>query len=321
MSERAVDLLIAGELNPDAIVLAGAIEPQYGQVERLVDAGALTIGSSGAIVACGAARLGMSVAYVGVVGDDASGRFMLRELRRRGVDVDRSRVDPERATGLSVVLSSGDDRAILTSLGAMTSLTANDVSDEMLASAKHLHISSPHLQARLREGLAGLFTRAREAGASTSLDPGWDPAGSWAGGLEGVLDATDVFLPNAAEACRFADSDDPQAALEILAARIETVAVKLGDKGAIAARGGQTVKAEAGAIEVVDSTGAGDSFTAGFLRALGSGGSLAEALRLGVACGSLSTRGIGGVEAQPSLDEALALAAEVSCREIERSGR
>ncbi len=64
---------------------------------------------------------------------------------RRNVDVERCRVDPERATGLSVVLSNGDDRAILTSLGAMASLTADEVTDEMLAATKHLHVSSPHL--------------------------------------------------------------------------------------------------------------------------------------------------------------------------------
>ena len=288
-------------------------------MERLVEAGALTIGSSGAIVACGAARLGMSVAYVGVVGDDASGRFMLREIRRRGVDVDRCRVDAERATGLSVVLSSGEDRAILTFLGAMPSLTASDISDPMLAEARHLHVSSPHLQLGLRGGLPDLFTRAREAGTSTSLDPGWDPSGDWGAGLERALDRTDVFLPNAAEACRFAGTDDPRAALEALAGRIETVAVKLGSDGAIAGNRSRIVRADAARVEAVDSTGAGDSFTAGFLQALGGGGSLEAALRLGVACGSLSARSIGGVEAQPRLREATAVAADVACREIERS--
>jgi sugar/nucleoside kinase (ribokinase family) len=320
MRGRPFDLLIAGEINPDAIVLVEAIEPRYGQVESVVDDGVLTVGSSGAIVACGAARLGMRVAYAGVVGDDASGRFMLRELRQRNVDVERCRVDPEQATGLSVVLSTGEDRAILTSLGAMGSLTAADVSDEMLTAATHVHVSSPHLQIGLRDGLAELFARAREAGTSTSLDPGWDPSGSWATGLEGALDATDIFLPNAAEACEFAEVENPEAALELLAERIDTVAVKLGSAGAIARQGELTAKADAPPIERVDGTGAGDNFTAGFLRSLASGESLQRALRLGVACGSLSTRRLGGVDAQPLLGEALEVAGGVASREIERSG-
>jgi sugar/nucleoside kinase (ribokinase family) len=320
MSERPFDLLIAGELNPDAIVLAETIEPEYRQVERVVDDGVLTIGSSGAIVACGAARLGMRVAYVGVVGDDASGRFMLRELRGREIDVEGCRVDPARATGLTVVLSKGRDRAILTALGAMRSLTAADVTDEMLAAARHLHVSSPHLQIGLRDGLAELFSRAREAGASTSLDPGWDPSGGWTAGLEGALDATDIFLPNAAEACAFAGVEDPEAALDLLAERIDTVAVKLGAEGAIATHGELTAKADAPSIEPVDGTGAGDSFAAGFLHGLAGERSLKQALRLGVACGSLSTRSLGGVDAQPLVGEALQFAERVAYREIERSG-
>ena len=267
MNERPFDLVVAGELNPDAIVRVETFELRYGQVESLVDEGVLTIGSSGAIGACGAARLGMRVAYVAVVGDDLSGRFMLEELRRRDVDVGSCRVDSEQETGLSVVLSKGEDRAILTSLGAMPGLTAADVSDEMLARAKHLHVSSPHLQIGLRDGLAELFARARRAGTSTSLDPGWDPERRLGAGLEDALVQTDVFLPNAAEACEFAGVEDPEAALELLAERIDTVVVKLGSEGAIARHGEETVKADAPAVELVDGTGAGDSFTAGFLRA------------------------------------------------------
>jgi sugar/nucleoside kinase (ribokinase family) len=320
VTAKRFDLLIAGELNPDAILLAETIEPEFGQVERLVDDGVLTIGSSGGIVACGAARLGMRTAYVSVVGDDASGQFMLGELRRRGVDVDGCRVEPGQRTGLTVVLSKGGDRAILTSLGAMTSLTAADVSDEMLGAAEHLHVSSPHLQGGLLQTLGELFARAHRAGASTSLDPGWDPGGAWADGLGDALGAVDVFLPNAAEACRFAGLDDPAAALDGLAERVETVVVKLGAEGAIARRGDETASADAPSLAAVDATGAGDSFTAGFLCGLRGGQPLADALRLGVACGSLSTRALGGVDAQPDLAEAAELAEALPSRETSRSG-
>jgi sugar/nucleoside kinase (ribokinase family) len=307
MSERRFDLLVAGELNPDAIVQAEGLEVEFGQVERIVDRGTLTVGASGAIVACGAARLGMRTAYVGVVGDDASGSFMLDALRRRGIDVHACRIDPEEPTGLTVVLSTGDDRAMLTSPGAMSRLTAEDVTDEMLAATQHLHVSSPYLQSGLRAGLADLFHRAHRAGASTSLDPGWDPGESWS--LDEALEATDVFLPNAAEACRIAGVRDPRAALTALADRIETVVVKLGGEGAIARRGEESASAAALEVQAVDDTGAGDSFAAGFLFGLGSGRSLEDALRLAVACGSLSMRSLGGVDAQPALDEALELEA------------
>jgi sugar/nucleoside kinase (ribokinase family) len=70
------DLLVLGDINPD-LVLRGDVEPAFGQVEKLVDDAELLIGGSGAIVACGAARLGVRTAIAGVVGDDLFGRFML----------------------------------------------------------------------------------------------------------------------------------------------------------------------------------------------------------------------------------------------------
>ena len=90
---REFDLLVAGELNPDIVVSGGDVEPAFGQVERLVDGIALTVGSSSAITACAAARLGLRVAFVGVVGDDTFGRWMLEALAGRGVDVGACRVD------------------------------------------------------------------------------------------------------------------------------------------------------------------------------------------------------------------------------------
>src|SRR5512136_1507308 len=100
---RTFDILLAGEINPD-LILSGDVIPEFGQVEKLVDSAVLTIGSSSAIFACGAARLGLKVAFVGLCGEDIFGRFMLDELSQHGVDVSGVRVDPALQTGLSVIL-------------------------------------------------------------------------------------------------------------------------------------------------------------------------------------------------------------------------
>ena len=73
------DILVAGEINPD-LILSGNVVPEFGQVEKLIDGATLAIGSSSAIFACGAARLGLKVAFIGVCGDDVFGRFMLDEM-------------------------------------------------------------------------------------------------------------------------------------------------------------------------------------------------------------------------------------------------
>jgi sugar/nucleoside kinase (ribokinase family) len=300
-----VDLLILGDANPD-LVLTGDVEPVFGQRERLLDAAQLTVGGSGAIVACGAARLGLRVAFCGVVGDDLFGRFMRDELDRRGVDVKGLVVEPDRSTGLTVVLTRPDDRAILTHEGTIGDLGAGSIEPEFLAAASHVLVASYFLQGRLAPDLPALFERVRANGATTSVDPNWDPSERWNGGLRGLLSHTDVFLPNATEAVHIAGTTSVDGAVIALAASAGLVVAKAGPDGAVAARGDELVRAPAPAVDAVDTTGAGDSFDAGFLVSWLAGDPLERALAIANACGSLSTRALGGVDAQPTIDEALA---------------
>jgi len=300
-----LDLLVLGDANPD-LVLTGDVRPVFGQAERLVDDARLVVGGSGAIMACGAARLGLRTAFVGVVGDDALGRFMLDALADHGVDTTGCAVDPFRPTGISVVLSRRDDRAILTSTGTIGDLRAELVGADLLARARHVHVSSFYLQRALRHDLPELFELAHGAGATTSIDPNWDPAERWDGGLLGLLPHTDVFLPNSAEARSITGIDDVDVAAEALAEHGTTVAVKFGQGGGLAMAGDEVARIEAIPIDVVDTTGAGDTFDAGFLAGRLRGWPLERCLALAVASGSLSTRAVGGTGAQPSMEEALA---------------
>jgi len=117
-----LDLLVLGDTNPDLVLHGGDVVPAFGQAEHLVDDAILTIGGSGAILACGAARLGLRVAIAAVVGDDLFGRFVRDGLAEHGVDVSGIRVDPKTPTGVTVVLSGPDDRAILTMPGTIAGL-------------------------------------------------------------------------------------------------------------------------------------------------------------------------------------------------------
>ena len=100
------DILVAGEINAD-LILSGDVTPAFGQVEKLVAGADLTVGSSSAIFACGAARLGLKVAFIGLCGNDFFGRFMLDALAERGVNVDSVQVHAVEQTGLSVILTVG----------------------------------------------------------------------------------------------------------------------------------------------------------------------------------------------------------------------
>ena len=297
------DILVIGELNVDLILTGADLVTEFGQAEKLVDDAVLTLGSSSAIFACGASRLGLRVAFTGKVGDDVFGHFMLRTLRERGVDTSPIVVDPEVKTGVTVHFSQPADRAMLTYPGSIFSFSASEVNTSLFSRARHVHSSSFFLQTGLREGLAGLFATAQSAGATVSLDPGWDPAGLWDGTLHRALNHVDVFLPNEQEARRITGMDEVQSALAMLSQKVPSVAVKLGADGAIARQGEDDARCTGFDVRPVDTTGAGDSFNAGFLSAYLQGLGLPECLQWGCACGALSTTGLGGISSQPTLDE------------------
>ena len=300
---KLYDILVAGEINPD-LILSGNVTPEFGQVEKLVNSAVLTVGSSSAIFACEAARLGLKVAFVGVCGVDIFGRFMLDEMSKRGVDVSNIVIIPGGQTGLSIILAQGADRAILTYPGLIPALTATEVTNDLLRRSRHLHIASYFLQTALQPGLPDLFARAHALGLTTSLDTNWDPSGEWRG-FDELLCRVDVFLPNENEALALTGTKEIESAIQRLGESCKVVAIKLGADGAIARRGGENARAPAIPVEVVDTVGAGDTFDAGFLFGWLNGWSLEKTLSLAVVCGSLSARAAGGTSAQPTLDEAM----------------
>ena len=296
------DILVAGEINPD-LILSGNVLPEFGQVEKLVDSAMLTIGSSSAIFACGAARLGLKVAFIGVCGVDVFGRFMLDEMSKRGVDISNVIVRADGQTGLSVILNRSSDRAILTYPGLIADLQASDISDALLSQSRHLHVASYFLQTKLQPDLSSLFRRARSLGLTTSLDTNYDPSEKWIG-FDELLSVTNVFLPNEKEAVSLSGEGNVDLAADRLGSRVEALAIKLGAEGVLGVREGESIRVDSIPVKVIDTVGAGDSFDAGFLFGYLNRWSLEKSLRLACMCGALSTQQAGGTNGQPSLEQA-----------------
>jgi sugar/nucleoside kinase (ribokinase family) len=302
----AFDLLVLGDANPDLVLRGGDVVPAFGQAERIVEQAHLTIGGSGAIMACAAARLGLRVAFCGVVGEDLFGRYMIESMTERGVALAGLVTDQDRPTGVTVVLSSPHDRAMLTAQGTIGDLRGDMVPVDLLGSTRHVHVSSYFLQHALAPDLPELFDAAHEAGATTSVDPNWDPSGAWDGGLLQLLSKVDVFLPNAMEATNLARTSDLDEAVQRFRAQTPVVVVKDGRDGALGSALGTSSRSPAFPGTVVDTTGAGDTFDAGFLAAWLDEVDLDRALAFGNVCAMLSTRGPGGTDHQPTMEEALA---------------
>jgi sugar/nucleoside kinase (ribokinase family) len=299
------DLLVVGDANPD-LILRGDVVPRFGQAEQLLDAADLVLGGSAAITACAAVRLGLRTRLIAAVGADVYGGFVRDALAARGVDVSGMRTVGV-PTGLSVILSDVD-RAILTLPGAIGALRPEDIE---LAGVRHVHVASYFLQPDLASGLADVFQRARKAGITTSLDTNWDPAGRW-DGVRDVLAYTDVFLPNRAELAAVTGIVDPDTAAETLTALGVIVVLKDGAAGARAWQPGGSCRVPGLTVEVVDTTGAGDSFNAGFLAGFLGGAPLRRCVAMAAAAGSLSTRAAGGTAAQADRAELAAAMEQLS---------
>ena len=302
-SGRSFDILVAGEINPD-LILSGNVLPEFGQVEKLVDSATLTIGSSSVIFACGAARLGLKVVFMGVCGEDVFGRFMLDEMQKHQIDVNNIIPRADGQTGLSVILNQDSDRAILTHPGLIPALQASDISDGLLQQTRHLHVASYFLQTNLQPDLPNLFRRAHSFGLTTSLDTNYDPSEQWLG-FDELLSVTDIFLPNKTEALSITKLTDIESAARQLANKSKLVAIKLGAHGALACQDQLIAHSDSIPVDVVDTVGAGDSFDAGFVYAYLQHWDLQKSLRLACVCGALSTQRAGGTDGQPTLAEAV----------------
>lgn len=292
---RPLDVVVAGEANADLILRE--VPPLELEQEKLVADMALTLGGSSAITAFNLARLGMRVGFVGVVGEDFLGRMVEERLKQAGVDVSRLRRLKKLKTGLTVWHTRGAKRAGATYLGTIQELRAAYVPADYLAQARHLHVGAYFLLKKLHGEAAALFRRARKLGLTTSLDCNYDPAERWDSGLREALAYTDIFLPNDQEARLITGQRDLRKAAAELGKLARIVAIKCGAKGAMVWSQGRCFQVPAPRVRVVETTGAGDNFNAGFLARFLRGASLQECARAGVREGARAVMKPGGTTA------------------------
>ena len=301
-SGKLFDVAVIGEINADLIVMGNTV-PSFNQVEQIVDEAQSVMGSSAVIFACGCARLGLKVAFLGVVGADFFGTFMLDSMRERGIDTSSVKINPTIGTGLSIILNTTDDRAILTYPGSIPELRFEDIELDCIAECRHLHLSSFFLLDRLRPDVAKLFNIVKEMGISISLDTNYDPMEKWDSDLANILPSVDIFLPNEKEAIEISKTKDYHDALIRLSDQVGLVAIKLGAEGAVVkTRGEELIYQRAHSVAVKDTVGAGDSFDAGFVYGYLNHWPVERALKFAVACGSISTLQTGGTSGQATVE-------------------
>jgi sugar/nucleoside kinase (ribokinase family) len=253
--------------------------------------------------ACGLAALGAAAACFAVVGRE-DGQWLLDRVQSFGVNTDAVRFS-DAPTGVTVAASLPADRAFLTFDGANCDLWPWLESDELvnhLIRARHVHFACPLPPKTGRRLIQTLHAEK----TTVSLDAGWQE--EWMGdeNIWPLLADVDWFLPNESEARFLTGESSAEKMLETFAARgAGGVVIKLGPDGAATRHGAAIIKAKALDVPVIDTTGAGDVFNAGFLHAFLAGLPVEACLERGAICGSLSTTKAGALEAFPKLNEVL----------------
>jgi len=292
-------LLAAGDLVLDVL-----IRP-HGPLRRGTDTpGTVSVagGGSASNVACWVVFLGGVARFVGAVGDDPAGAWLLEDLRRRGVDA-RVEVRAEQPTGVVAVWIEGDERTMVTCQGANRTLPAFLLAQETWEGVVHFHFTGYALVTD-RWRVLGAKELARTRGCTVSLDPaayalvlevvGHD-------GFRSACEGVDVLLPNRVEALALSGATTLEEAAEALASLVPVVCIKDGSRGCIVATRRGLLRVPPEPTTVVDPTGAGDAFAAGFLLRWIQGADLEDAARAGNRAGS---EAVGKFGARPPLSPA-----------------
>ena len=293
--ELANEVVCAGILVADHVHTPMDALPEEGHlvaVERMY----LLTGGCAANVAVNIARQGIRVGVVGKVGNDFFGRFVREDLDGQGVDTGCLAVSAaEQTSQTMILLCKGQDRRFVHTFGANRDFRVADIPWTALAGSRIFYLGGYLVMPGIVPAeLGDLFRRCREAGILTVLDVVIPAGFRYTGELEPVLPHTDVFLPNNDEGEMLTGEADPvQQALSLRRKGTGTVVVTLGEHGLLLADRDGMRRATHFPSEVVDQTGAGDAFCAGFLTGLVRGQSMDDCLNYGSALGAACVRSIG----------------------------
>jgi sugar/nucleoside kinase (ribokinase family) len=266
-----------------------------GQGGALIDEIRLTAAGPAGGTALTLAKLGADVSSAGAIGSDALGDVLLDLLGRAGIDTSLLVRRDQVQTSASVLPIRPDgSRPALHVVGANATYSANDAPWGEISHATHLHLGAPEFMGG--EAAAEILSFARRRGVVTSADllaPG-DQAAEILDWIAPAFEHLDYLLPNEEQILGLAGTDDLVTGCRTLLDRgVGCVVATAGAEGAVVVDPDGAAQVPAFAVDVVDTTGCGDAFSAGFLRGLALGRSRPDAATLGCACAGLVATGLG----------------------------
>lgn len=296
------DVYVYGDVNIDVVVPGVERLPEPGS-EVDVPVMETFVGGGAALFALGLAKLGLKPVFQGSVGKDMYGEYIRSLFVQLGVDDSLLLNSDSKKTGISISFTNEKDRCFLTYRGTNEGLSLKHLDLNQLPGAKHVHVTGYEGATNHAEYL-DMLTKIHAMGDVTvSFDVGWDMTGVWYEGIYELLPMIDVLFMNETECMHYTRCDDVETGARKLAEKAGMAVIKLGKTGAMAIRDGEKFFAPAYKVTAVDTTGAGDSFNAGFVYGFLQGMPMEECLKCGNGCGALSVTKLGGNTGFPFRNE------------------
>lgn len=285
-----IDIVCVGVIVADAIAKPVKIIPSKGKLE-LVDTLSLYTGGCAASAAIDMAKIGINAAIIGKIGNDGFGNFMKNAFIDNGVITDGLIVNASGSTSASLVIVTDDgERSFIHCQGENATLVESDIDYSIVAKSKLVFVAGIMLMAKFDgDECAKFLKKCKEMGKITALDTAWDSTGRWMKVMTSSLPYLDYFLPSYEEAVELSGKTDPEEIADVfLSMGPRIVVIKLGKDGClIKTKDGEKYSIPTySRIKAVDTTGAGDSFCAGFLTAVVEGKSLFDCGKFGNAVGT-----------------------------------
>lgn len=291
--QKKWDVYVYGDVNIDVVVPGVESLPEPGS-EVDVPVMETFVGGGAALFTLGLAKLGLKPVFQGSIGKDMYGEYIRNLFKELGVDDCLLKDSDSKKTGISISFTTEKDRCFLTYRGTNEGISLKYMDLDKLPGAKHVHVTGYEGATNHAEYL-DMLTKIHAMGDVTvSFDVGWDMTGAWYEGIFDLLPMIDVLFMNETECRHYTRCDDIEAGARKLAEKAGMAVIKLGKTGAMAIRDGQKYFAPAYTVKAVDTTGAGDSFNAGFVYGFLQGLPMEECLKCGNGCGALSVTQLGG---------------------------
>jgi ribokinase len=295
-----VDVALFGDINADVLMSIPDF-PTAGS-DSMATQVSLGQGGSAANSAVVLAKLGLRTGMIGRTGDDHWAEVARASLGNFGVDLRSVSTDQEVSTGLIFIpITASGERTLFSYRGANTRIKPEDIDPNLISSAQVLHLSGYNfLFWPQKEASWWAVETARENNTSLSLDSGEAPAYQAKGELQRLLPMLDLLVLGEREALTLSGADTIEAALgTMLDQGVRVIGLKLGHAGCRMASHGQTITIPPFDVSSIDTTGAGDAFSAGLIYSYLNKFSLPAAGLFANALGGLATTVLGGGSAFP----------------------